>query len=259
MNFGIPGGLSAQTLTAYARLTYGVDMTLEEAEHFRTTHITQTYPELSHYLAEDGYAVLAENLQTTVDIVRTQFRDDASLGFARRVLQGYTASRDGKPYNATGMAHVWLNLHRINCNPSIAIAAYAAGPELFRKLFTSSVETLTGRIRANVRFTAARNTPFQGLAADGMKEALYRLMRAGYRVVACVHDEVIVELPEHGIDHKSAADDVSRVMREAMRDVIQSDLPISCEYALMRRWHKGAKPVFDENGKLLPWEPKASV
>lgn len=259
VNFGIPGGLSAQTLTAYARLTYGVDMTLEEAEHFRTTHITQTYPELSHYLAEDGYAVLAENLRTTVDIVRSQFHDDASLGFARRVLQRYTASRDGKPYNATQMAHVWLRLHAMNCNPTITIAAYAAGPELFRKLFTSSVETLTSRIRANVRFTAARNTPFQGLAADGMKEALYRLMRASYRVVACVHDEVIVELPEHGIDHKAAADDVSRIMREAMRDVIQSDLPVNCEYALMRRWYKGAKPTFDDTGRLVPWEPKPSV
>ncbi|MDA0659360.1 MAG: hypothetical protein O3C60_11015 [Planctomycetota bacterium] len=76
------------------------------------------------------------------------------------------------------------------------------------------------------------------------------------RLVACVHDEVIIELPEHGIDHKAAADDVSRIMREAMRDVIQSDLPVNCEYALMRRWYKGAKPTFDDAGRLVPWEPR---
>ena len=65
--------------------------------------------------------------------------------------------------------------------------------------------TLTGRVRGRVGFTQARNTPFQGLAADGAKLALWALIRAGYRVVAFIHDEIIVELPEEGVDHAAEA------------------------------------------------------
>ena len=39
-------------------------------------------------------------------------------------------------------------------------------------------------------------------------------------------------------------------MIDEMRSVV-SDVPVTCEYALMRRWYKGAKAVF-ENGRLVP-------
>ena len=42
-------------------------------------------------------------------------------------------------------------------------------------------------------------------------------------------------------------------MREMKRFV--PDVTITAEPALMTRWRKKAKPVF-ENGRLVPWEPK---
>src|SRR5690349_1939663 len=42
-----------------------------------------------------------------------------------------------------------------------------------------SLFTLTGRLRANATYTARRNRPFQRLAADGAKLALWRFWRAG--------------------------------------------------------------------------------
>ena len=44
----------------------------------------------------------------------------------------------------------------------------------------ASVATLTGRIRGRVRYSQARNTPFQGLAADGATPAGRRRHRSIY-------------------------------------------------------------------------------
>ena len=58
------------------------------------------------------------------------------------------------------------------------------------------VFTATGRLRANASYSACRNGIMQGLAADGAIHALWKLMRAGYRIVNFIHDEVICEVPE---------------------------------------------------------------
>ena len=62
LNFGIPGGLGPRSLVAYARSTYGVTLTLEEAGEFRRRLIEEVYPELGLYLADDGMETLARNL-----------------------------------------------------------------------------------------------------------------------------------------------------------------------------------------------------
>src|SRR5439155_11028604 len=57
------------------------------------------------------------------------------------------------------------------------------------------VFTATGRLRANATYTAARNCVFQGLAADGAILGMWRVWRAGYKVVAFGHDQLVVEIP----------------------------------------------------------------
>ena len=114
------------------------------------------------------------------------------------------------------------------------------------------VATLTGRLRGYPRYCAARNSPFQGLAADGAKRALYRLIREKFRVVNFIHDEVLIEFPIEA-DHHKLAQRVKKIMIEEMQ-VVVPDVPATCEFALMRRWYKGAKAVF-ENGRLVPSKP----
>ena len=77
----------------------------------------------------------------------------------------------------------------------------------------------TGRIRAGAKATASRNTIFQSVAADGGLLALWKLFRAGYRVVAFIHDEIVVEIPV-GSDREAHATEISRVMIEGMHEVI---------------------------------------
>ena len=86
VNFGVPGGLGAASLVAYARNTYKVEMTLEQARAFRTKLITEIYPELSLYLAEDGMALLASN--------RGPQREAGDAGQARERRSGLGAAYD---------------------------------------------------------------------------------------------------------------------------------------------------------------------
>lgn len=120
----------------------------------------------------------------------------------------------------------------------------------------------SGRIRAGVEFTQAANSFFQGLAADGGREACNRIVRAcladkssalfGSHPVAYIHDELIVEVP---VDRaEQAALEVQRHMEEGMEQYTP-DVPIEAEPALAARWYKGAEPVYDADGNLEVWVP----
>jgi DNA polymerase I-like protein with 3'-5' exonuclease and polymerase domains len=109
-------------------------------------------------------------------------------------------------------------------------------------------------VRGRVSFSQARNTPFQGLAADGAKLALWNLLFMEYRVVAFIHDEVLVELPDRGgYVNEAQVRQVVEIMRLSMEEVT-GNVPVGCEYTLSRRWSKDAKAVV-KDGKVYPWEP----
>jgi DNA polymerase I-like protein with 3'-5' exonuclease and polymerase domains len=119
----------------------------------------------------------------------------------------------------------------------------------------------SGRLRGGASFTAAANGFFQGLAADGAKEALWRVAKECYtdpesplwgcHPVLFLHDEIGLEVPD---GNTAAAERLAVVMREAMQAWIP-DVPITCGPVMMRRWYKGAKAV-RENGVLVPCKPE---
>ena len=259
LNFGIPGGLGAASLVAYARSTYGVTLTLEEATEFRHRLIHEVYPELGVYLADDAMASLAGALGAPVEACwgrfdRSGLHSGQIAGAVKKVAQGRPHKADGTPYKPHFVEGVWDGLIALNRNPELTpLLAGRQGDEGLRaRLFDSAVTTLTGRIRGRVRFTQAKNTPFQGLAADGAKLALWDLMRSGYKVVAFIHDEVIIEIPE-GADYTAVARHVESIMNRAM-EVVTGEVPVAVEYALSRVWSKKAKAVFDAQGRLVPCE-----
>jgi DNA polymerase-1 len=113
------------------------------------------------------------------------------------------------------------------------------------------------------RFSEAANIRFQSLAARMSKDAISRVSEACYtdrtsplydsRPVLFLHDEVIVEVPEH--DHVTeAAYEVARHFREAAQHWCPN---IRCEPepALMRRWFKAAEKAVGKDGKLRCWWP----
>jgi DNA polymerase I-like protein with 3'-5' exonuclease and polymerase domains len=94
---------------------------------------------------------------------------------------------------------------------------------------------------------------FQGLAADGAKLALWKLWRAGYRLVNFIHDEILVELPE-GSNLALHAEIVRRIMIETMQQVVP-DVNIDVQYSISEMWAKNAEVVVDEEGRLAVWKP----
>lgn len=126
----------------------------------------------------------------------------------------------------------------------------------------SITQLRSSRVRGKVHFTSGCNTLFQGLAADGAKEALFDVAwqcyvtegsaLQGCRPMMFVHDEIIVEAPRDRATH--AAQGLSEVMRWAMEKWIP-DVRITVEAACMERWYKGAEPVWVD-GELMPWRPE---
>ena len=123
------------------------------------------------------------------------------------------------------------------------------------------VSPRSGFVRGGLTFTQLSNHYFQSLTATGAKDALWHVTHACYtetdsalwgsRPVIFMHDEVITEMPEE----KSS--DAALLQAKIMVDVMQRwipDIPIKASPVLMRRWHKGAKPVY-VNGKLVPSKP----
>lgn len=104
----------------------------------------------------------------------------------------------------------------------------------------------SGRLRGGLSYTQGCNTLFQGLGADVTKAAGWALTRAGYSIVAFVHDEYLIELPaDNAVD---MAADVARILADVARDWLPS-APSTAEPCLATRWIKD-DPAYDERGRL---------
>jgi DNA polymerase family A/3'-5' exonuclease len=139
---------------------------------------------------------------------------------------------------------------------------------------SKAIHPITGFVRGDLTVTALSNHWFQHLTACAAKEALYEITKESYtgkssdgkydgsrtnrsplfnsRPCSFVHDEVLSETP------KLRAHDAAYRQAELM--VVGANAYIkhvknSCSPALMTAMYKDAKETFDENGKLIPWEP----
>lgn len=245
INFGVPGGLGAPALVSYAKLNYGVVMTLAEAKELRDALIYDVYPELGEYLSDDSMAALATGLGTSSARVWNAIapagdRPEWLPIVVQKIVRGRPHKKDGTPYNEDFVDRIWSGLRKVSRTEDEevkgALFSHQGDEQMYRRLFDRRVATLTGRIRAGADYGESRNTPFQGLAADGAKVALWRLLMAGYKVVAFVHDEVVVESPEERVEE--AVKDVSRIMIESMEEVLWKLIPVEVKVETSSSWEK---------------------
>lgn len=97
------------------------------------------------------------------------------------------------------------------------------------------VYTETGRKRGDTTYCAEKNTPFQGISADGAKIALYNLDKAGFRIVGFIHDQIITEVEKTGA--KERLKEMEQIMINSMQEVLP-DVKISVEGQILERWCK---------------------
>jgi hypothetical protein len=252
ISFGAPGRMGPQTLQKLAKTNYGKDLSIDEVEAALAAYHT-AFPELTIFLDRhpergdvDVGLELARYLRLTPRAVdeATGRRHHDRLGsdepagvFGGMLLKvlgrASPANRDGKPYDPETVTHLWTAAQKLadvisgnekqRARLVDQLRRRQPSRELQRAVVShfdkTPVMSATGRIRAGAKATASRNTIFQSVAADGGLLALWRLFRAGYRVVAFVHDEIVVEIPV-GSDREAHAAEIARLMIEGMHEVI---------------------------------------
>ena len=102
------------------------------------------------------------------------------------------------------------------------------------------IKTLGGRRwqGGSLTMTQRLNLPIQGSAAEGLKEALALLigrMKDSWRLVAVVHDEILLEVPEEEV--KEAKSTLEGCMVEGMKAIVK-DIPIIVDSSISNNWCK---------------------
>lgn len=183
--FGRPGGMGARKIVITARKSYGVTMTVEEAQNIINVYETLV-PELPEYF---------------------EFINSCIGGRSRGLMR----------------------------------------------------QLRSGRWRGGATYCQMSNTYFQGLAADGALEALFHVAREcyavpssplyGFRIVAFVHDEIVLEGPRER-SHEAAMR-LQEIMEREM-NIFTPDCPTPAEPVVTEIWSKSAKAVW-KDGELVPW------
>jgi hypothetical protein len=235
-NFGLPGGLGFQRTIGYAKQYPGADgkpLQLSEAEaRDLKRKWLAAFPEMKLYLADKTLVNRAANLQTTPRAVGARFGRD--LWQVKEAIQGSLSQERARPviealYGLCRNTALLPRLGHFDYSPE-------AHEVLAESLLTGVACTLTGLIRCGVGYCDGANLPFQGLAAAGAKEALWKLLYADYRVKAFIHDEVLVDLPAERAEKLRPR--IHQILDEAMESVIGHGVPSWCESHLGPAWTK---------------------
>mgnify|MGYP001068469784 CR=1 FL=1 len=181
-----------------------------------------------------------------------------SEGVVRNVIKGNKYKKNGTEYNEGYQKRIFTSLKRLSTRNQFVLQMLDeckgdGNEELYKALFGKPVTTLTGRVRGKVGFTQACNTPFSGLASDGAKLAMWNLYMSGYNIIAFIHDEIVIEIPEtsSGI-YDEEADHVKMIMNGSMQE-LTGPIPIGSSFTISKVWSKSAQQVRDELGRLRCW------
>lgn len=143
---------------------------------------------------------------------------------------------------------------------------FAAVKEMCRDGLAQIIQLRSGRVRGMVEYTAACNTFFQGLGADGAKRAAWEVALAsyarpehvlyGFRPWGFIHDQIVGETLSLAVAHEQAVA-LGQVMVAACNRYLPN-VPVKCSPCLSWTWCKDAVAVFDappkDGGRLVPWD-----
>ncbi|MCL2304835.1 MAG: DNA polymerase [Planctomycetaceae bacterium] len=238
VNFGFPGGMGARRFREHAKATYGIDMTEAEAEESKKIWF-DTFPEMRRFLEEnsspgEGIARLlginCDDYSHATGKYMSPGPDKIGMlgGMAKKVFSDPAPrTGTGRLYTEAERNYFWSRLDtiadRLSKKHCDSVRHRVPSPDIAAAISDlacqKDVLTLSGRLRANATFCALRNTIFQGLAADGAKLAMWKLMRAGFRIANYIHDEFLIEIPEQS-DYTESVETIKRLMIEGMREVV---------------------------------------
>lgn len=225
IDFGVPGGMGAATLVTTAWKTYGIRMTVAEAETYIAFY-KELFPEVEQFFTDIGALTGRGGSTTLYQWGSGRIRGGAKFCAAcNSNFQGLTA--DGALEAAWRiMVECYLGIEYVSDEQVLAdIEMVNAAMGQFYDDWTDAVEGLLD-----------------------MVSDLY-----GSYPVWFIHDENGLESPF--AKAVKAAARLSYVMRSSM-EVFTPDVPCVAEPDIRRRWYKAAEAAYDKDGVLVPWSPK---
>lgn len=261
INFGKPGGMGSQTLRQYAKTTFGVELSDQDLEAFSNVWFN-LFPEMVSFL--DWKVDIGGGVARMFGLTPRAFADETNSpsflehpkmrgapdspcgllgGMCLKVAKLQApVKKNGEAYTALEKEFFWKqmakNLRLLDPHLRRLVVRKQASERLSKAIAAiasrQGVFTLTGRLRGNVGYCARLNTIFQGLAADGAKIALWRLWRAGFKVVNFVHDEFLIELRADGTE-EVMLQRAREIMIASMREVV-SDVKVQVKAELRTTW-----------------------
>ena len=238
INFGVPGGLGSAKFALYAKRSFGLSLSLDEARDLRQRALVAD-PELRRYL-DDSHTIAgtirlaARNLGCTFDQLITHLRcwQNESTG----------------EYNEN-LARRRLLMFKRGALPWPIPVPPGFDPKF--DLFKDCTRTLTGRLRGQASYTEAHNFPFQGLVSDAIKCALWNLYKiwladSWFQPVASVHDSILIQVPADRVSEgqKVVADSMARSMLEICPN-IRGDVDV---VSLGKTWGQATGPEGEKLG-----------
>jgi hypothetical protein len=251
--------MAAKGLQEYALSSYGLHLSLEGVEQ-TIERYHQLCPELNRHLDDEADAgiVLADSLLMSVAEYNTAVgRDDLTAngedlgpqswlgGMLLKVLRdAVPMTKSGRLYTDREIDYFWekaqLLIGRFSSELDDQLRCRKPNGKLWDAVRSWAgqrpVFTYSGRLRAAASFCGSRNALFQGVAADGAICALWLLWRAGYRIVAFIHDQVVIECPadDHVLEHKSR---IESLLKEGMLTVVPG-MSVKVETVITRSLNK---------------------
>ena len=256
-NFGFPGGLGLKSFMNYAAANYKQFFDETEAGALKDSWL-DTFPEIKEYLAFDEMELLKNSgLLSSCGDYPGSGGESAGLWAFRRIISGEQTTKTWqREYSFDEIEWAFQIIENVEFPGKErfekAIAKRRGLPSLWKNFALSLCHLVfdSGRVQANVGYADSKNNPFQGLAADGAKEGLYDLIKAGYRVVNFIHDEYLIEVPVDA-DLKFVQSDVESRLITAMSKYCP-DVRIEVESAWMDCWQKDVSLTLSDDGRLLP-------
>lgn len=235
VNFGLPGGLGARTLSKYARTAWGVSLSEEEARAARQAVLNRD-PQLREYLTEriDDLALcklVARNCGCTWQQLLTALACWRGLPGTEREPNWGLFTRRLRQWKSGTFSPTGLNV--------------PPGFDVRYDLTKSHCRTLTGFTRGNCTYTQWHNTPFQSLVASGAKLALWELYKSWlkrpiFQPYVFVHDSLAVSC------QRSSFEEVDRILDECMIRGLKELLPdvavTTAGSGPLTRWGKDTNP-----------------
>jgi len=235
INFSVAGGQGVHGLQKYVTNVADIEMTLSDARKFRHKLIYDVYPELGQYMEKFTINNIAKTLRNTPENCLSLLGNtyELKMQFERASIKGTSLKKFNETigkikklcYNPKFYERL-EQLEQLNCDPK----------EIYQELCCADVYTLTGRIRRNVDYTVAFNMPRSAMAADLAKLAMWNLFRSGFHIIAFIHDEVLIELPQDDFLHDNVKK-VHKIFNSAMPE-LSDTIPIRSDSSLMKSWTK---------------------